>query len=26
LADTPTYLKDNCWAMIEALVVQMPPE
>jgi hypothetical protein len=26
LADTHTYLKDNCWAMIEALVVQMPPD
>jgi len=25
LADTHTYLKDNCWAMIEALTVQMPP-
>lgn len=24
LADTNTYLKDNCWAMIEALIVQLP--
>ncbi|MBV9742213.1 MAG: MBL fold metallo-hydrolase, partial [Acidobacteriia bacterium] len=25
LADTSTYLKDNCWAMIEAITVQMSP-
>ena len=25
LADTQTYLKDNCWAMIEAVIVQTPP-
>jgi glyoxylase-like metal-dependent hydrolase (beta-lactamase superfamily II) len=25
LVDTPTYLKDNCWAMIEAITVQTPP-
>ena len=25
LADTQTYLKDNCWAMIEAITVQNPP-
>jgi glyoxylase-like metal-dependent hydrolase (beta-lactamase superfamily II) len=25
LMDTHTYLKDNCWAMIEAIVVQTPP-
>jgi glyoxylase-like metal-dependent hydrolase (beta-lactamase superfamily II) len=25
LADTDTYLGDNCWAMIEALTVQLPP-
>lgn len=25
LADTDTYLRDNCWAMIEALTVQLPP-
>jgi glyoxylase-like metal-dependent hydrolase (beta-lactamase superfamily II) len=25
LTDTPTYLKDNCWAMIEAMIVQMAP-
>jgi len=23
--DTQTYLKDNCWAMIEAIMVQTPP-
>jgi glyoxylase-like metal-dependent hydrolase (beta-lactamase superfamily II) len=23
--DTQTYLKDNCWAMIEAITVQTPP-
>lgn len=25
LKDTETYLKDNCWAMIEAITVQTPP-
>jgi hypothetical protein len=25
LTDTKTYLKDNCWAMIEAITVQIPP-
>ncbi len=25
LADTDTYLRDNCWAMVEALTVQLPP-
>jgi glyoxylase-like metal-dependent hydrolase (beta-lactamase superfamily II) len=25
LKDTKTYLNDNCWAMIEAITVQMPP-
>jgi glyoxylase-like metal-dependent hydrolase (beta-lactamase superfamily II) len=25
LTDTHTYLKDNCWAMIEAITVQTPP-
>jgi len=25
LADTETYLRDNCWVMIEALTVQLPP-
>lgn len=25
LADTDTYLRDNCWAMIEALTVQLAP-
>src|SRR5262249_15366752 len=25
LKDTKTYLKDNCWAMIEAITVQLPP-
>ena len=24
-SDTRTYLKDNCWAMIEAITVQTPP-
>jgi glyoxylase-like metal-dependent hydrolase (beta-lactamase superfamily II) len=24
-ADTRTYLKDNCWAMIESITVQIPP-
>jgi hypothetical protein len=25
LTDTSTYLKDNCWVMIEATIVQLPP-
>lgn len=25
LKDTDTYLRDNCWAMIEAIIVQLPP-
>jgi glyoxylase-like metal-dependent hydrolase (beta-lactamase superfamily II) len=25
LTDADTYLRDNCWAMIEALTVQLPP-
>jgi glyoxylase-like metal-dependent hydrolase (beta-lactamase superfamily II) len=25
LTDTSTYLKDNCWVMIEAAIVQLPP-
>jgi len=25
LADSDTYLRDDCWAMIEALTVQLPP-
>jgi glyoxylase-like metal-dependent hydrolase (beta-lactamase superfamily II) len=25
LKDTKTYLKDNCWAMIGAITVQLPP-
>jgi glyoxylase-like metal-dependent hydrolase (beta-lactamase superfamily II) len=25
LADTDTYLRDNCWTMIEALTVELPP-
>src|ERR1017187_1487951 len=25
LLDTRTYLKDNCWAMLEAITVQTPP-
>jgi len=25
LTDTSTYLKDNCWVMIEAVIVQLPP-
>jgi glyoxylase-like metal-dependent hydrolase (beta-lactamase superfamily II) len=25
LKDSGTYLNDNCWAMIEAITVQMPP-
>jgi hypothetical protein len=24
-AGTDTYLKDNCWAMLESLAVQFPP-
>ena len=26
LADSPTYLRDNCWAMMESLIVTVPPE
>jgi hypothetical protein len=26
LLDAETYLRDNCWAMIEALTVQMPEQ
>jgi glyoxylase-like metal-dependent hydrolase (beta-lactamase superfamily II) len=26
LADTETYLRDNCWAMIEAQIVQLAPQ
>jgi hypothetical protein len=26
LADTPTYLRDNCWAMIESITVTLQPE
>jgi glyoxylase-like metal-dependent hydrolase (beta-lactamase superfamily II) len=25
LSDVDTYLRDNCWAMIEAQIVQLPP-
>jgi len=25
LADSPTYLRDNCWAMIESIIVTLPP-
>jgi glyoxylase-like metal-dependent hydrolase (beta-lactamase superfamily II) len=25
LADSPTYLRDNCWAMMEAVIVTLPP-
>jgi glyoxylase-like metal-dependent hydrolase (beta-lactamase superfamily II) len=25
LADSETYLRDNCWVMIEAQIVQLPP-
>jgi hypothetical protein len=26
LAGTETYLRDNCWAMLESLAVQFPPQ
>ena len=26
LADSPTYLRDNCWAMMESVIVTLPPE
>lgn len=26
LADTPTYLRDNCWALMESAIVTLPPE
>ena len=26
LADSPTYLRDNCWAMMESVIVSLPPE
>jgi len=26
LADSPTYLRDNCWAMMESIIVTFPPE
>lgn len=26
LADTPTYLRDNCWEMMESIIVTMPAE
>ncbi len=26
LADLPTYLRDNCWAMMESVIVTLPPE
>jgi glyoxylase-like metal-dependent hydrolase (beta-lactamase superfamily II) len=26
LADSPTYLRDNCWAMMESIIVTLPPE
>lgn len=25
LADSPTYLRDNCWAMMESIIVTLPP-
>jgi glyoxylase-like metal-dependent hydrolase (beta-lactamase superfamily II) len=25
LADSPTYLRDNCWAMMENIIVTLPP-
>jgi glyoxylase-like metal-dependent hydrolase (beta-lactamase superfamily II) len=25
LADSPTYLRDNCWAMMESAIVTLPP-
>jgi hypothetical protein len=26
LADSPTYLRDNCWAMMESVIVTQPTE
>ena len=26
LADSTTYLRDNCWAMMESVIVTLPPE
>lgn len=26
LADSPTYLRDNCWAMMESIIVTLSPE
>jgi hypothetical protein len=26
LADSSTYLRDNCWAMMESIIVTLPPE
>jgi glyoxylase-like metal-dependent hydrolase (beta-lactamase superfamily II) len=26
LADSPTYLRDNCWAMMESIIVTLQPE
>ena len=26
LADTPTYLRDNCWVMMESAIVTLPPQ
>lgn len=26
LADSPTYLRDNCWTMIKSVVVTLPPD
>jgi glyoxylase-like metal-dependent hydrolase (beta-lactamase superfamily II) len=26
LADTPTYLRDNCWVMMESIIVTLVPE
>jgi hypothetical protein len=26
LADSPTYLRDNCWAMMESIIVTRQPE
>jgi hypothetical protein len=25
LGDSQTYLRDNCWAMMESIVVTLPP-
>ena len=26
LVDTPTYLRDDCWAMMESVIVTLPPD